>query len=141
VHSRQMLKPTGRGTDTSLDLDDQPDKGTGWRAVERGPVAGEANSMDRLEIVRAALAEVGDVSPVELAAFAEQRFGVALDPKIVPLLKATLRDRERIAAERQARAIQASAVEPTNVSESDVAASLGVPASNPGITSDGFSVT
>ena len=59
--------------------------------------------MDQVEIVRVALAEVGDLPADELAAFAQARFGVKLNPLIVPVLKATLRDRERLAASRTAR--------------------------------------
>lgn len=44
--------------------------------------------MDQVEIVRVALAEVGDLPADELAAFAQARFGVKLNPRIVPVLKA-----------------------------------------------------
>jgi hypothetical protein len=40
------------------------------------------------------LAEIGDVSAVEMAAFAERRFGVVLNPRIIPLINASLRDRD-----------------------------------------------
>ena len=63
--------------------------------------------MDKVEMIRVALAEIGDVSAEELTAFAMRRFGVQINPKIVPVLKATLCDRERIAAKKRERAMQA----------------------------------
>ena len=61
--------------------------------------------MNPVEIIRAALAELGDVSADAMAAFAQARFGVKLNPKIVPIAKATLLDRERLAAARAARTV------------------------------------
>jgi hypothetical protein len=54
--------------------------------------------MDKLEAVRLALAECGDVPHEELAALVEVRFGVTIEPRFVPLLKATLRGKELLAA-------------------------------------------
>ena len=67
--------------------------------------------MDQVEIVRVALAEVGDLPADELAAFAQNRFGVKLNPRIVPVLKATLLDRERLATARAAREAAARVAE------------------------------
>ena len=63
--------------------------------------------MDKVEIVRVALAELGDLSSAEIVAFAQERFGVQLEAKFVPILRATLCDRERMAAAREVRAAQA----------------------------------
>ena len=73
--------------------------------------------MDQVEIVRVALAEVGDLSADELAAFAQTRFGVKLNPKIVPVLKATLLDRERLATARAAREAAARVAEAASQAE------------------------
>ena len=60
--------------------------------------------MDKIEAVRLALAEVGDVTAEELAAFVKARYGVTVEPKIAPIIKATLRDKERMEVARQRRA-------------------------------------
>jgi predicted SprT family Zn-dependent metalloprotease len=51
--------------------------------------------MDRLELVRLALQELGDVPARELSAFIEKKRGVKIDPKFIPVFRATLRDRTR----------------------------------------------
>ena len=60
--------------------------------------------MDKVEIVRVALAQLGDLSTAEIVAFARKRFSIRIEAKFVPILKATLRDRERMAAAHEARA-------------------------------------
>jgi hypothetical protein len=57
------------------------------------------------EAVRLALAEVGDVSSADLAAFIEQRYGLRIDPRFIPLFRASVRDKERL---EQARAAAVS---------------------------------
>jgi hypothetical protein len=59
--------------------------------------------MDKMEAVRLALAENGSMSAAELSAFVLARFGVTVEPKLVPVIKATLRDKEMLAASRQSR--------------------------------------
>ena len=59
--------------------------------------------MDKIEAVRLALVEVGDVTAEELAAFVKDRYGVTVEPRIVPIIKATLRDKERMELARQRR--------------------------------------
>jgi len=49
---------------------------------------------DKLELVRQALAELGDVSAEELATFIERRHGLRIDPRYIPLMRASLRGRE-----------------------------------------------
>lgn len=58
--------------------------------------------MDKLEMVRLALRELGDVPAQELAAYIETRYGVKIDAKFIPLYKASLRDKLRLEAARQA---------------------------------------
>jgi hypothetical protein len=56
--------------------------------------------MDKVEAVRLALAERGDLSAQELAAFVRARYGVDVDPRFVPVIKAMLRDKELLALAR-----------------------------------------
>lgn len=57
--------------------------------------------MDKLELVQIALRELGDVSAQELSAFIEQKHGVKIEPKFIPVYKASLRDKLRLEAARQ----------------------------------------
>jgi hypothetical protein len=52
------------------------------------------------EAVRLALAELGEASSAELAAFIERRYGMRIDPKFLPLYKASVRDKERLEQSR-----------------------------------------
>jgi hypothetical protein len=56
--------------------------------------------MDKVEAVRLALAERGDLSAQELAALVRARYGVDVDPRFVPVIKAILRDKEMLALAR-----------------------------------------
>ena len=58
--------------------------------------------MDKLELVQIALRELGDVSAQELSAFIEKKHGVKIEPKFIPLFKASIRDKVRLEATRQA---------------------------------------
>ena len=60
-------------------------------------------TMDRMEAVRLALAEIGDVTAAELVMFVKDRYGVNVEPRIIPVIKATLRDKERMDAARRKR--------------------------------------
>jgi hypothetical protein len=60
--------------------------------------------MEKVEAVRLALAERGDLPCEELAAFVQARFGVKVEPRLLPVIKAMLRDREALAAARRGRA-------------------------------------
>jgi len=55
---------------------------------------------DKLELVRQALAELGDVSAEDLTAFIEQRHGLRIDPRYIPLMRASLRGRELLDRDR-----------------------------------------
>ena len=54
--------------------------------------------MERLEVVRVALAELGEATSEEVAAFVLARFGVKVDARIVPVIRETIRQEERRAA-------------------------------------------
>jgi hypothetical protein len=58
--------------------------------------------MDKLELVQLALREIGDVSSKELSEFIEKQHGVRIEPKFIPLFKASLRDKLRLESARQA---------------------------------------
>ena len=63
--------------------------------------------MDKLEMLQIALRELGDVSAQELSAFIERRYGVKIEPKFIPIFKASLRDKIRLEAARQAARVAA----------------------------------
>jgi hypothetical protein len=51
--------------------------------------------VDRLEAVGCALRELRDASSEQLCAFIEKRFGLRIEPKYLPLFKATIADQQR----------------------------------------------
>ena len=57
--------------------------------------------MNQAEALRRAMVELGDVSAEELAAFIGTRYGVTVRPQFVPVLKATLKDKEILAEWRR----------------------------------------
>lgn len=64
--------------------------------------------MDKVELVRLALQELGDASAQELSAFIENNHGVTIEPRFIPIFRATIREKERYEIARQAaRAIAA----------------------------------
>jgi hypothetical protein len=77
----------------------------------------EETEMDKVEAVRRALAELGDVSAEELAAFARERCGVWVDAKFIPVFKAVLKERQLRAAFLQSRSVPANPAEGTVVAE------------------------
>jgi hypothetical protein len=69
--------------------------------------------MNQSEALRRALGEIGDVSVQELAAFMQKNYGVTVRPQIIPILKATLKDKENLAEwRRKSAAAQASSPPP-----------------------------
>jgi hypothetical protein len=56
--------------------------------------------IDKLEIVRMALRELGEANAQELSAFIDERFHVKIEPKYIPLFKASIRDKDRMQALR-----------------------------------------
>jgi hypothetical protein len=71
------------------------------------------------EAVRLALAEIGEAPSAEFAAFIEQRYGVRIDPRFIPIYKASVRDQEQLKQAR-ARARDTGASQPAD-SPSEVA--------------------
>jgi hypothetical protein len=59
--------------------------------------------MDKIEAVRVAVAELGDVPVEELGRFVRARFGLELQPAIIRVIKATIRDKELLEQARAAR--------------------------------------
>ena len=51
--------------------------------------------MTPLEAVENAIAEVGSVSPEKLATFVKRRFGIQVEPKFIPLYRATIQEKTR----------------------------------------------
>jgi predicted SprT family Zn-dependent metalloprotease len=70
--------------------------------------------MNRLDMVRDALQTLGDAPAHELTVYVAAKYGVRIEPKFIPVFRASLLDRERMEARRaaQAAAIQ-SLVVPT----------------------------
>lgn len=58
--------------------------------------------MDKVELVEMALRELGEVSSQELSAFIEQRHGVTIEPRFIPIFKASIRAKDRLEVARQA---------------------------------------
>ena len=58
--------------------------------------------MSKVEMVRQALLELGEVSSQELATFLEQRYGMRIEARIIPILKASVRGQEVLERARQA---------------------------------------
>jgi hypothetical protein len=57
--------------------------------------------MKPMEIFRRAVAEIGDATSAELSAHLEKQHGFKIEPRFIPLYKATLRDLERMTCLRQ----------------------------------------
>lgn len=68
--------------------------------------------MNRTELFRLALAEIGDAPADEMSSFIQEKYGVRIDPRFIPVLRATLQDKERMARFRQS----ARPEQPFNVS-------------------------
>ena len=57
--------------------------------------------MSQMEAFRLAIAEIGDAPAAELSSFIQDKYGVRIDPRYIPVLRATLHDKERMARFRQ----------------------------------------
>lgn len=57
--------------------------------------------MDKVEAVRLALVQLGDVSAEELTAYLSREYGIQIEPRFVPLFKATVRDRANLEQTRR----------------------------------------
>jgi hypothetical protein len=73
--------------------------------------------MNQAEALRLAMMELGDVSAEELAAFVRRAYGVTVRPQFVPVLKATLKDKENLAEWR--RKSQAAVAQASNPAPAD----------------------
>jgi hypothetical protein len=69
----------------------------------------EAETMDKVEAIRLALVELGAASNDELVYFARDRFGVVIELKYVPVIRATLKQRQLQADFLQSRAAATAA--------------------------------
>jgi hypothetical protein len=69
----------------------------------------ETRTITKVEMMREAVRELGDAPPEALAAFLDRRYGVKLDPRFVPVLKASLRESELLEEFRRRRAATAEA--------------------------------
>jgi len=58
--------------------------------------------LSKVEMVRQALLELGEASSQELTAFIEQRHGVRIETRIIPILRASVRGQEVLERARQA---------------------------------------
>ena len=58
--------------------------------------------MSRTELFRLALAEIGDAPAAEMSSFIQEKYGVRIDPRYIPVLRATLQDLEILTRFRQA---------------------------------------
>jgi hypothetical protein len=80
----------------------------------------ETMGVNQVEMVRQALLELDEVSSQELAAFLEQRQGVRIEVRIIPILKASVRGQEVLERARQAaRAAIQTAKKPGGDSKSE----------------------
>jgi hypothetical protein len=58
--------------------------------------------VDKLELVQTALRELGDVSAQELSAFIEKKHGVKIEPRFIPVFRASISSKLRLEATRRA---------------------------------------
>jgi hypothetical protein len=66
--------------------------------AERGPADGtskDAKKLSPVEAVEQALSHLGTVPAEELTAFIQERFGVAVNPRFVPIIREMLKDKAR----------------------------------------------
>ena len=57
--------------------------------------------MKKLEMVQHALSELGSVSPQEISEFIKDRHGIAIEPPIIAVMRATLWQEELLAEYRR----------------------------------------
>jgi hypothetical protein len=58
--------------------------------------------MDKFELVRVALRELGNASAQQLSSFIAKTHGVVIEPKYIPMFKAALRHKQPLNAVREA---------------------------------------
>ncbi len=64
--------------------------------------------MTKLEMVQQALAVKGEITSEEIAEFIERWHGIQIEPKFIPLYKASLRDQSMLEEKRQAAQVLAA---------------------------------
>jgi hypothetical protein len=69
--------------------------------------------MTKLEAFRQAVAELGDAPAEELSSLIERRYGVKIEPRYIPLFRATVKDQENLTRLREAARAAATATEGT----------------------------
>lgn len=57
--------------------------------------------MSQIEAFRLAIAQIGDAPSADLSSFIQDKYGVRIDPRFVPVIRATLQDKEKMARFRQ----------------------------------------
>jgi hypothetical protein len=67
--------------------------------------------LSKVELVRRALAELGEASPQEVAAFLERRHGVRIDARFIPFVRASVLEQEMLERARQAARAAAAKTE------------------------------
>jgi hypothetical protein len=58
--------------------------------------------MDKMEAFRRAVAEWGYAAPEQLASLIEREYGVRIEPRYIPLFRATVKDLEELTRLREA---------------------------------------
>jgi hypothetical protein len=64
--------------------------------------------MDKMEAFRLAVAEWGEAPPEQLATLIEQKYGVRIEPRYIPLFRATVKDLEELTRLREAARVAAA---------------------------------
>lgn len=65
--------------------------------------------LSKMEMVQAAIAELREATNEDLVAFILTRWGVRIDVKFIPIFRASLHDKQRVATERGARVATSTA--------------------------------
>ena len=60
----------------------------------------------RLEVFRRAVLDLGDAAADELVQHIRQRYGLTIEPRLVPIFHASLRDLENLSRVREAAALR-----------------------------------
>ena len=68
-------------------------------------------SLSKVELVRRALTELGEASSQEVAAFIQQRHGIRMDARFIPVVRASILELEMLEKTRQAARAAAQAEE------------------------------
>src|SRR5205807_451877 len=83
-----------------------------------------AGSVSREEIVHQAIKQLGAVSNEDLAAFVEREHGFRIEPRFVPVFRASLRAKE-LTEQARAKAREALAAQPTETASNEKVGETG----------------